>query len=183
MNSMRPKKTMEELNRVDANTYKKKEKLPIIVALDDIRSMNNVGAVFRTSDAFLVEKVYLGGITPCPPHRDIHKTALGAELSVEWEKTTHLKSSLLMLKEKGYQIISVEQCKNSVDFSTDEAMSSIADKVVIVMGNEVKGVDQEIIDISDLVIELPQEGTKHSLNVSVSYGIVIYNLFTKFRAR
>jgi tRNA G18 (ribose-2'-O)-methylase SpoU len=168
------KKSTSELERINIEEFKATEKLPIRVALDNIRSFNNVGSVFRTSDAFLVEEIILGGITPCPPHRDIHKTALGAELSMQWRHEDDLLSFLKSEKAKGVKIISLEQCHNSI------AMENLWPQLnnnsfILVFGNEVKGVSEEIIGLSDYNVEIPQYGTKHSLNVSVSGGICLHD--------
>lgn len=165
----------KELDRIDVETFKSIEKTPIIVILDDIRSLNNIGSVFRTSDAFLIEKIYLCGITACPPHRDIHKTALGATDSVDWEYRENAMELVQELKGQGVHTASIEQADRSIklqDFKVD------ADKkYAIILGNEVSGVQQSIVSISDSVIEIPQLGTKHSLNVAVTNGIVLWELF------
>ena len=168
------KKTMLELNRLDIEEYHSAKKIPLVIVLDDIRSLNNIGSIFRTSDAFLVEKIYLCGITAFPPNPDIHKTALGAENSVEWEYRQDIRHLVDELK-KEYKICCIEQVNGSVDirnFCIDRDS-----KYAVVFGNEVKGVKQDIVDISDYCIELPQYGTKHSLNVSITAGIVIWNFF------
>ncbi len=173
------KKSMTELHRVDVDNYHKLKKLPLVVILDDIRSLNNIGSIFRTSDAFLVEKIYLCGITATPPHPDIHKTALGAEDSVEWEYCKDALSLITCLQHSGYVVCSIEQVNGSVDiteFSTD-----VDNKYAVVFGNEVKGVNQQVVDKSDVCIEIPQFGTKHSLNVSITAGIVIWNFFNFFK--
>lgn len=166
------KLTIEELNRVSAEEYKAVEKIPLIVVLDNVRSMHNVGAVFRTSDAFKVEKVYLCGITSTPPNPEIHKSALGAEFSVDWEYVEDTNSLVDRLHEEGVFVYSVEQVEGSTmlqDLQIDKSK-----RYAIIMGNEVKGVQQSVVDKSDACIELPQFGTKHSLNVSVTTGIVIF---------
>ena len=168
-----------ELNRISVNDFKGTEKTPLIVILDNIRSLNNIGSVFRTSDAFLVEKIYLCGITAKPPHKDIHKTALGATDSVEWEHVENTVELVEKLKSDGIKIASVEQAENADmlgDFKIDKNH-----KYAIVFGNEVKGVSQEVVSLSDNVIEIPQFGTKHSLNISVSAGIVIWDLFKQMK--
>lgn len=165
-----------EMNRLTTTEFKESKKIPMVVVLDNIRSMYNVGSVFRTADAFRVEKIYLCGITSIPPHPEIHKTALGAEESVDWEYSTSTVELVDKLKADGYKVFSVEQVEGSImldEFSTDEI-----EKIAIVMGNEVKGVEQEVINHSDGCIEIPQYGTKHSLNVSVTSGIVMWHLFT-----
>lgn len=164
-----------ELKRLSVDGFKESEKTPLIVILDNIRSLNNIGSVFRTSDAFLVEKIYLCGITAKPPHKDIHKTALGATETVEWEYTESTVELVEKLKADGVKIASIEQAENAEmlgEFKTQEDQ-----KYAIVFGNEVKGVDQKVVSLSDTVIEIPQFGTKHSLNISVSAGIVIWDLF------
>ena len=166
-----------ELNRLSINEFKQANKSPLIIILDNIRSLNNIGSVFRTSDAFLVEKIYLCGITATPPNKDIHKTALGATESVDWEYYKNTEDVVNYLKEDGYQIISIEQAENATllqDFNP-----SIDKKYAIIFGNEVKGVQQKIVDVSDICIEIPQYGTKHSLNISVSAGVVIWDFFHK----
>lgn len=168
-----------ELNRMDVSGFKKAEKIPLIVILDNIRSLNNIGSVFRTSDAFLVEKIYLCGITAKPPHKDIHKTALGATDSVTWEYVDDTLELVKNLQSQNVKIIAIEQADNSImlqDFELDTSQ-----KHAVVMGNEVKGVQQEIVTKSDYCVEIPQFGTKHSLNISVSTGIVLWDLFKKIR--
>jgi len=168
-----------ELNRIDVAGFKKAEKVPLIVILDNIRSLNNIGSVFRTSDAFLVEKIYLCGITAKPPHKDIHKTALGATESVAWEYVDDTLELVKKLKSQNIKIIAIEQADNSImlqDFDLDTSK-----KYAIVMGNEVKGVQQEVVTKSDYCVEIPQFGTKHSLNISVTTGIVLWDLFKKIR--
>lgn len=169
------KKTMTELARVSCDEYHSLTKLPVIVVLDDVRSLNNIGSVFRTADAFLMEKIYLCGITAAPPHPDIHKTALGAENSVEWRYFPTVMNAVDCLKGDGYKVCSIEQVNGSVslsDFHVDRR-----EKYALIFGNEVKGVSQEVVDVSDLCIELPQFGTKHSLNVAVTAGIVMWEFF------
>ena len=166
-----------ELNRISIEKFKTSAKTPIIIILDNIRSLNNIGSVFRTSDAFLIEKIILCGITATPPHKDIHKTALGATESVDWEYFKNTKDSVLSLKEKNYTIISIEQTENATLLHNYNIEPN--KKYVIIFGNEVKGVQQEIVDLSDNCIEIPQFGTKHSLNISVSAGVVIWELFKK----
>jgi len=169
-----------ELNRLSINDYKKSDKTPLIVVLDNIRSLNNIGSVFRTSDAFLVEKIILCGITAIPPHKDIHKTALGATDSVDWEYNKDTFDAISKLKNEGYIIASIEQTEKAVmlqDFKVEKNK-----KYAVIFGNEVKGVQQEIVDISDTAIEIPQYGTKHSLNISVSVGVVIWEFFRKIKS-
>jgi tRNA G18 (ribose-2'-O)-methylase SpoU len=165
----------EELNRLSVEDFKSATKKPLVVALDNIRSLNNIGSVFRTADAFLVEKIFLCGITATPPHREIHKTALGATESVAWEYAENTIDCITKLKNEGYKILSVEQAEGSTllqNFQPDFTN----EKYVLVFGNEVEGVSDEVITISDYCIEIPQYGTKHSLNISVSVGIVIWEL-------
>lgn len=160
-------------------SYKAASKIQLIVILDNIRSLNNIGSVFRTSDAFLIEKIYLCGITACPPHRDIHKTALGATDSVSWEYRESTLDLVRELRAKDIKVISVEQTEHSVllhDFEVPED-----ERTAIVFGNEVKGVQQEVVDQCDGCIEIPQFGTKHSLNVSVSCGVVLWDLYSKMK--
>jgi tRNA G18 (ribose-2'-O)-methylase SpoU len=161
------------MNRLSVEEFHQAEKTPLIVVLDDVRSMHNVGSVFRTADAFRLEAVYLCGITGCPPHNEIHKTALGAEDSVEWRYFKTALEAVEALKGRGVTVLSVEQAEHSTklpQFQTEPGKS-----YAIVMGNEVKGVHQEVIDASDGCLEIPQFGTKHSMNVSVTAGIVIYH--------
>ena len=169
---------LDELGRVSADEYKVIEKHPIVVVLDNVRSMHNVGAVFRTSDAFLIEKIYLCGITATPPHKEIHKTAIGAENSVDWEYVKDSNELVLKLKEDGFQIVTIEQTEGSVLLNEFEVDST--QKYAIVMGNEVDGVQQSIIDECDTCIEIPQSGTKHSLNVSVCTGIILWKWYEGF---
>lgn len=168
-----------ELNRKDIALFKASEKTPIIVVLDNIRSLNNVGSVFRTADAFLIEKIYLCGITAQPPHKDIQKTALGATDSVTWEYVEDAVALSRKLKEQNIHLCAIEQAENSVMLNsfTPEKGKTYA----VVFGNEVRGVQQEIVSMSDTVIEIPQLGTKHSLNISVSAGITIWDLFSKLK--
>ncbi len=153
------------------------QKLNACILLDDIRSMNNVGSAFRTSDAFRVEKIYLCGITATPPHRDINKTALGATETVEWEHTADIKSLIKELRESGYLIVSVEQADKSTRL--DEFEPNTNSKYAFVFGNEVFGVNEDVVKESDVVLEIPQLGTKHSLNISVSLGITIWDFCSK----
>lgn len=167
-----------ELNRISEEEFKQVPKMPLVVVLDNVRSLHNVGSVFRTSDAFLVEKIYLCGITSVPPNPEIHKTALGAEFSMDWSYVNDAQEAVVELKKSGYFVYAVEQAEGSVmlpDLQLDKSK-----KYAIVMGNEVKGVQQEVVDCCDGCIELPQYGTKHSLNVSVTAGIVIWDFFKAF---
>ncbi|NDW12134.1 TrmH family RNA methyltransferase [Bacteroides sp. 214] len=166
-----------ELNRITAEEYKEAKKIPLVVILDDIRSLHNIGSVFRTADAFRVSAIYLCGITAIPPHPEIHKTALGAEFSVDWYYSKDTVEAVKSLQEDGYFIYSIEQVEGSV--MLNELQLDKTKKYAVILGNEVKGVKQEVIDASDTCIEIPQYGTKHSLNVSVTAGIVIWDLFNK----
>ncbi len=172
---------MDELKRLSAEEFIKSEKMAVTLVLDNIRSQNNIGSVFRTSDAFRIECIHLCGITATPPHREIRKTALGATESVKWEYFSDTEISIHSLRESGYHIIVVEQTDGSVlltDYKYDSNM-----KVALVFGNEVNGVQQNIVDMADTCLEIPQMGTKHSLNVSVSAGIVIWSFFKKMSWR
>lgn len=163
---------------MSVDQYKSADKTPLVIVLDNIRSLNNIGSVFRTSDCFRVEKIILCGITAQPPHRDIHKTAIGATESVEWEYHESTEKACAGLKEAGYELCAIEQTEDSVMLNDYKPSS----KVAIVMGNEVDGVQQSVIDMCDAVIEIPQFGTKHSLNISVCTGIVVWDLFQKLAA-
>lgn len=163
-----------ELNRISTEEFKEAEKLPLVIVLDNVRSLNNVGSVFRTSDAFRIEKIYLCGITATPPNREIHKTALGAEDSVDWEYAQDTLEVVEKLQAARYRIFAAEQTENS--HSLEEFQLNGTDKYAIVFGNEVKGVRQDVIDRSEGCIEIPQFGTKHSFNISVSVGIVLWEL-------
>lgn len=167
-----------ELARLDAQQFKEAKKTPLIVVLDNIRSLNNIGSIFRTADAFLIEKIYLCGITACPPHKDIHKTALGATDSVEWE---YRKDALELIKElrNTHHCLAVEQTEQAI--LLQEFKPEAQKSYMLVFGNEVKGVAQEIVDQCHGVIEIPQFGTKHSLNVSVSAGVVLWDLWSKLQ--
>ena len=166
-----------ELGRISVDEFKTVEKTPIIVVLDNIRSLNNIGSVFRTSDAFLIEKIYLCGICATPPNKDIHKTALGATESVAWEYVEDTLTLVDKLKGENVKVLSIEQAENAT--MLDTFYPTKGEKYAIVMGNEVKGVQQEVVSASDLCIEIPQLGTKHSLNISVTTGVVIWDLFQK----
>ncbi|MFC2086429.1 RNA methyltransferase [Bacteroidota bacterium] len=167
----------EELARLCIEEFKASEKTPFIVVLDNVRSMNNIGSVFRTSDAFRIEAIFLCGITATPPHKDIYKTALGASESVKWKYYKSTIEAIQNLKSEGYIIISVEQVEHSILLSDFEIKER--EKYAIVLGNEVKGVLQEVVDISDYCVEIPQFGTKHSFNISVCCGIVLWDFFNK----
>ena len=168
-----------ELERLDVAGFKKTAKIPLLVVLDNIRSLNNIGSVFRTSDAFVIEKIYLCGITAQPPHKEIHKTALGATESVAWEYVEDTLTLVKKLKDLEVKILAIEQADNSTmlqDFKVEANQ-----KYAVVFGNEVKGVQQEVVSASDCCVEIPQFGTKHSLNISVSAGVVLWDLFQKMR--
>lgn len=169
-----------ELNRISPDEFKDTAKIPLVVVLDNIRSLNNVGSVFRTSDAFLVEAIYLCGITATPPNPEIHKTALGAEHSVEWKYFEDTVDAVGNLKQNAYTVFAIEQVENSVMLNNLQLDSQ--KKYAIVMGNEVKGVQQIVVDACDGCIEIPQYGTKHSLNVSVTTGIVIWDFFKQLHS-
>lgn len=162
-----------EMQRLTVEEFRKAEKLPLIVILDDVRSMHNVGSVFRTGDAFRIEAVYLCGITSTPPMAEIHKTALGAEDSVSWRYYSTTLEALEALKAEGYTVLSIEQAHGSTKLQ--DFTPAGQDKYAVVLGNEVKGVHQEVVDASDGCIEIPQFGTKHSMNVSVTAGIIIWH--------
>ena len=166
-----------ELGRKDVAQYKEATKTPLIIILDNIRSLNNIGSVFRTADAFLVEKIYLCGITAQPPHRDIQKTALGATDSVDWEYVEDTVALSRKLKEQDVRLCAVEQAENSV--MLQDVHLEAGKKYALIFGNEVKGVQQEVVSLSDTVVEIPQFGTKHSLNISVSVGITVWDFFSK----
>lgn len=166
-----------ELERKNIEEFKQAQKTPIIIVLDDIRSLHNIGSVFRTSDAFLIEKIYLCGITATPPNKEIHKTALGATDTVAWEYQKNVVDVIVKLKLENISVFAIEQVENSVmlnDFEVEKGK-----KYALIFGNEVKGVSQQAIEKCDGVIEIPQLGTKHSLNISVSTGIVVWDFFKK----
>ena len=168
------------MDRLNVEEFKQVEKTPICIVLDNVRSLNNIGSVFRTADAFLIEKIYLCGITATPPHKEIHKTALGATDSVTWEYRKGTLELLEELRAEGYTSLAVEQAENAFmlnDFKIEENK-----KYALIFGNEVKGVSQEVVSASDLVLEIPQYGTKHSLNISVSVGVVVWDLWSKLKS-
>lgn len=167
----------EELIRKTVHEFKASGKSPVIVVLDNVRSMNNIGSIFRTCDAFLVEAIYLCGFTATPPNKEIHKTALGAENSVEWKHFAEAMEAVIYLKKKHYTLISVEQAEGSIMLS--EFNFKPKEKYAFVFGNEIKGVSQELVDMSDACIEIPQFGTKHSFNIVVSAGIVLWETFSQ----
>lgn len=176
------KLTMLEMGRMNADEFKSAVKMPLIIILDNVRSLNNIGSVFRTSDAFRVEAIYLCGISATPPSPEIHKTALGAEDSVDWKYFEDTHEAVRSLQEQGYQVMAIEQCQGSTmlnEWQPDFGSETITG-YAIVMGNEVKGVQQSVVDMCDGCIEIPQYGTKHSLNVSVTTGLVIWDFFKAF---
>jgi 23S rRNA (guanosine2251-2'-O)-methyltransferase len=165
---------MDELNRKSVEDFRNAEKQPLVVVLDNIRSMHNVGSVFRTADAFLLEAIYLCGYTPRPPHRDINKTALGATETVSWNYFPATTGAIRLLKEEGYQVYAIEQAENSVLLQDFRLLNT--GKLAVVFGNEVEGVEDEALALCDGCIEIPQLGMKHSLNISVAAGIVLWEL-------
>lgn len=176
---MARKLNTEEIIRLTPEEFKETPKIPLVVILDNVRSLHNVGSVFRTSDAYCVEKVILCGITATPPNAEIHKSALGAEFSVDWEYYKETTEAVNELKQAGYTILAIEQAHDSINMDTFKAEKG--KKYAVILGNEVKGVQQSVIDLSDDCLELPQFGTKHSLNVSVTAGIVIWEFAKLFR--
>ena len=193
------KLTIQEMNRLSAEAFREAEKLPLVVVLDNVRSQHNVGAVFRTADAFLLESLYLCGITPKPDtlstNNDLHKTALGAEQTVAWQAFAETMEAVKTLQARGYKVYAVEQAHHSITLeqaaeevknvlpSTLNAQPSTLNGIAIVLGHEVFGVAQEVVDACNGCIEIPQYGTKHSLNVSVTAGIVMYALATAMRSK
>ena len=180
LKKMNRKLENSELDRLDVASFKKAKKSPIIIILDNVRSLNNIGSVFRTADAFLVQKIYLCGITATPPHKDIRKTALGATESVDWEYRKDTLELVKELKGEGVKIASVEQAENAV--MLNDYAAEPEETIALIFGNEVKGVSQDVVSASDTVLEIPQFGTKHSLNISVSTGIVVWDIWSKQRA-
>jgi len=169
------KLSTNELNRKSVKDFKNSEKTPIVVVLDNVRSLNNIGSIFRTSDAFLIEAIYLCGISATPPHKEIHKTALGAEDSVEWKYFKETEEALGILKSLGHCLIAIEQTEDSI--SLEKFPIDRSQKYALIFGNEVKGIQQEVIDHCRFCVEIPQFGTKHSFNVSVTAGIVIWEWY------
>lgn len=165
----------DELDRLSVEEFKRVDKIPLTLVLDNVRSLNNIGSVFRTADAFRLEKIYLCGITATPPHREIHKTALGSTESVQWEYREETVDAISELKQTGYQIFSVEQAEGAL--LLDQVQLADNQKYALVFGHEIRGVAQGVVDMSDYCIEIPQYGTKHSLNISVAAGIVIWEMF------
>ena len=170
---------LDELNRVGVDEFKEQEKLPVIVVLDNVRSMHNIGSVFRTADGFAIEKLYLCEITAQPPHREIEKTALGATQSVEWVHFETTLDAVASLKADGYRVIGIEQAAGSIMLNTYKPKSS--EKYALIFGNEVNGVSDEVMAQIDECIEIPQFGTKHSFNIVISAGIVLWDFFAKLR--
>lgn len=168
-----------ELDRLSVEEFKETDKTPIIIVLDNIRSLNNIGSVFRTSDAFLIEKIYLCGITATPPHKDIHKTALGSTETVAWEYVENTIDLIQQLKSEKVIVASIEQAESAVMLNDFHPQPN--QKYALVFGNEVKGVSQKVVSASDLILEIPQFGTKHSLNISVSCGVVVWDVFAKMK--
>lgn len=170
---------INELNRLSEQEFKKARKTTLVVVLDNIRSCNNIGSVFRTSDALLIEKIYLCGITATPPNKEIHKTALDAEKSVDWEYLEKTENAVRKLQIEGYRVFAVEQVENSISLPYFQPSGN--EKLALVFGNEVKGVQQKVVNLCNGAIEIPQYGTKHSFNVSVSAGIVLWDVFQKMK--
>ena len=168
-----------ELNRLNPDEYQETGKMPLVVVLDNVRSCNNIGSFFRTSDALLIQSIYLCGITATPPNKEIHKTALDAEKTVNWKYFEHTEDAVADLKNKGFYVYAIEQIDKSI--MLPEFEPETGEKIALVFGNEVKGVQQKIVDLCDGAIEIPQFGTKHSFNVSVSAGIVLWDLFKKMK--
>jgi 23S rRNA (guanosine2251-2'-O)-methyltransferase len=168
-----------ELNRLSIPDFKKAEKIPLVVVLDNVRSLNNIGSVFRTADAFLVERILLCGITATPPHKDIHKTALGATDSVNWSYYPETAEAIEELRGENYFIIAVEQTESSISLERFRIKRNV--KYAFIFGHEIRGVGQEIVDLSDASLDIPQFGTKHSLNISVCAGMVIWEAFRQLR--
>lgn len=173
------KLSLEQLNRISAEEFRESDKMPVVLILDDIRSLHNIGAAFRTADAFRLSKIYLCGITASPPHREIHKTALGATESVDWEYAENIEDVLRNLKSAGYAIYGIEQTNSSILLDDLDYESN---KIALIIGNEVHGVSDKALAYCDLAIEIPQAGTKHSLNVSVCTGIVLWHFFSRWKS-
>ena len=174
---MNKKKLLTEMGRIDRDAFAQSQKLPLVVVLDNVRSLHNVGSVFRTSDAFRVECIMLCGITATPPSAEIHKTALGAEDVVDWKYYESTMDAVAELRSQGYRIYSIELCQGSI--ALQDFVTAPGERYAVVLGNEVKGVQQDVVDASDGAIEIPQFGTKHSLNVSVTAGMVIWEFAKK----
>ena len=172
---------LEELGRISVDQFKEAEKIPVCILLDNVRSLHNVGSAFRTADAFLIERIFLTGITGTPPHREIHKTALGSTESVSWEYFEKPEEAVRKLKEANYQIIIIEQTTTSIPLQKFVPQNS--EKYCLVFGNEVNGVSEPVIELGDIGLEIPQVGTKHSLNISVCVGIIAWDIFYKLRLK
>jgi tRNA G18 (ribose-2'-O)-methylase SpoU len=172
---------LEELGRISVDQFKEAEKIPVCIVLDNVRSLHNVGSTFRTADAFLIEKIFLTGITGTPPHREIHKTALGSTDSVAWEYFEKPEEAIQKLKDDNYQIVIIEQTTDSV--ALQKFVPEQGKKYCLVFGNEVNGVSEEVIELANIGIEIPQVGTKHSLNISVCVGIIVWDIFYKLKLK
>ena len=170
---------MDELNRVSVEKFNQLEKLPVICVLDNIRSQHNIGSIFRTSDAFRIKELYLCGITATPPNREINKSALGATESVKWQYFSETSEAIEKLKQAGYKIIAIEQAIASL--ALEDYIPDVSENIALVFGNEVSGVSEEVMEMVDACIEIPQFGTKHSFNVSVTAAIVLYQIYTKYK--
>ena len=173
------KLTLDELNRISVKEFKEASKIPVVLLLDNVRSLHNVGSAFRTADAFRVEKIYLTGITGTPPHREMEKTALGATESVVWEYSQNSVNTIQELRNKGYTLIMVEQTSESIPLQKFEPSSN--EKYCLVFGNEVTGISEEVLALGKISMEIPQSGTKHSLNIAVCLGIVLWEFYKKLR--
>ncbi len=173
------KLSMDELNRVSVEKFNQLEKLPVICVLDNIRSQHNIGSIFRTSDAFRIKELYLCGITATPPNREINKSALGATESVKWQYFSETNEAIVQLKQAGYKIIAIEQAVGST--ALEDYILEVSENIALVFGNEVNGVSDNVMDMVDACIEIPQFGTKHSFNVSVTAAIVLYQIYTKHK--
>jgi tRNA G18 (ribose-2'-O)-methylase SpoU len=173
------KLNMDELNRVSVEEFNELKKLPVVCVLDNVRSQHNIGSIFRTSDAFRIEELYLCGITATPPNREINKSALGATESVKWQYFADTCSAVVQLKASGYVVIAIEQAENSIDL--EEYVPALNEKIALVFGNEVTGVSESVMEIVDVCIEIPQFGTKHSFNVSVTAAIVLYKFYSRLK--
>lgn len=174
------KLNMDELNRVSVENFIQLDKLPVICVLDNVRSQHNIGSIFRTSDAFRIEELYLCGITATPPNREINKSALGATESVKWQYFDETSRAVNKLKDAGYKVIAIEQAVDSTNL--EDYFPDVSEKIALVFGNEVTGVSESVMEIVDACVEIPQFGTKHSFNVSVSAAIVLYHFYTRFKS-
>ncbi len=174
------KLNMDELNRVSVENFIQLDKLPVICVLDNVRSQHNIGSIFRTSDAFRIEELYLCGITATPPNREINKSALGATESVKWQYFDETSKAVNKLKDAGYKVIAIEQAVDSTNL--EDYFPDVSEKIALVFGNEVTGVSESVMEIVDACVEIPQFGTKHSFNVSVSAAIVLYHFYTRFKS-